>query len=129
VASEETVVNIQWNGRETVPMVSQILGHAGRIVLQLAPEFNHALFRKLHPEAKHRPIEGVDKAGDAGLLRSVSEIEGLEDLALLIDLLRAEDARVHIVSPPRLIIEVPEDSAGAVYGDDESGAAGQLSER
>ena len=122
------MVNILWNGPETVPVVSQILGHAGRIVLQLAPEFNHALFLKLHPEAKPRPIERVDKAGDVGLLKSVSEIEGLEDLVLLIDVLRAEDAWVHVVSPPRLIIEVSNGPAAVAYGDDESGVAGQLAD-
>jgi hypothetical protein len=105
--SKEPVMSVQWKGRETVPAVSQMIGYAEQIELQLAPEYNHALFRKLHPEAPRAVVESVDKSGDAELLNTVSAISGLEDLALLVDLLRAEDASIHIVSPPRVIIQVP----------------------
>ncbi len=104
---KEPVTRLQWNGRETVPMVSQMIAYTNRIELRLAPEYNHALFKKLHPDAPQGRIESVDKAGDAELVNVMSEINGLEDLALLVDVLRAEDAAVRIVSPPNIIISVP----------------------
>jgi hypothetical protein len=97
---KEPVMNVQWNGRETVPIISQMIAYAGRIELRLAPEFNHALFQKLHPEAPHSVVESLDRSGDAELLNVVSEVDGLHDIALLVDILRAEDAWVQIVSPP-----------------------------
>ncbi len=104
---KEPVIHLQWNGRETVPMVGQMLGRTELIEIQLAPEYNHALFQKLHPEAPRAAVENIDKSGDAELLNTVSEINGLEDFALLVDVLRSEDASLHIVSPPMVIIEIP----------------------
>jgi hypothetical protein len=106
---QEPVTSVQWNGRETVPMVSQVIAYSRQIEIQLAPEYNHALFLKLHPDAPLTEKESVDKSGDAELLNRVSEINGLENIALLVDTLRAEDAWVHIVSPSRIIIGVPSD--------------------
>ena len=103
----DPVTSVQWNGRETVPMVSQMIAYTDQIELCLAAEFNHALFQKLHADAPKGRVESVDTAGDAELLNIVSEIRGLEDLALLVDVLRAEDASVRIVSPPSIIINVP----------------------
>jgi len=110
---KEPVMSVQWNGRETVPMVNQVIAYSRQIEIQLAPEYNHALFRKLHPEAPLSEVESVDKSGDAQLLNRVSEINGLEDIALLVDMLRAEDAWVRIVSPSRIIIGVPGDPPAA----------------
>lgn len=106
---KDPVMRVQWKGRETVPMVSQLLEYTEQIELQLAPEYNHALFRKLHPEAPRATLERVDRTGGAELLNTVSQIRGLEDLALLVDTLDAEDVSLHIVSPPMVIIEVPAD--------------------
>ena len=47
----EPVTSVQWNGRETVPMVSQIIAYTDQIELCLAAEFNHALFQTLHADA------------------------------------------------------------------------------
>ncbi len=104
---KEPVVHLQWNGRETVPLVSQMLEQTDLIEIQLAPEYNHALFEKLHPEAPRAVVETVNKSGDAELLNTVSQINGLEDFALLVDVLRTEEAALHIVSPPTVIIEMP----------------------
>ena len=109
----EPIMNVRWDGRETVPIISQMIAYAGRIELQLAPECNHALFQKLHPEAPHGGGESVDKSGDAELLEEVANIEGLEEIALLVDILQDEDAWVHIVSPPTIIIEIPEEPPAA----------------
>lgn len=105
---KDPVMRVQWKGRETVPVVSQLLEYTEQIELQLAPEYNHALFEKLHPEAPRATVELVDRTGGAELLKTVSQIRGLEELALLIDTLDAEDASLHIVSPPMVIIEVPD---------------------
>jgi hypothetical protein len=70
VRREGDVVSLQWQGRKTVLIVSRTIARKGRIVRRVAPELNHALFRSLHRQARQRPIERVDRAGDAGLLRS-----------------------------------------------------------
>lgn len=109
----EPVTRIQWKGRESVPVVSQLLEYTEQIELQLAPEYNHALFEKLHPEAPRAVVEQVDRTGGAELLNTVSEIRGLEDMALLVDTLAAEDVSLHIISPPAVIIEVPDPGPAA----------------
>jgi hypothetical protein len=100
-------VSVEWNGRETVALVSQMIAYTGQIRLWLPPECNHALFHRLHPEAGGRVIETVDRSGDPDLLKDLSGIEGLEDLALIVDMLHAEEASVQIVSPPQVIIRIP----------------------
>jgi hypothetical protein len=101
------VISVHWNGRETVAMLSQAIAHTGQIQLRLPPEHNHALFQRLHPEARGSTIENVNRSGDADLLKTVSGIDGLEDLALIVDMLHAEEASVQIVSPPEVIIRIP----------------------
>ena len=104
---KEPVISVHWNGRETVAMLSQTIAHTGQIQLRLPPEYNHALFQKLHPEAQGSTIENVERSGDPELLKTVSEIDGLEDLALIVDMLHAEEASVQIISPPEVIIRIP----------------------
>jgi hypothetical protein len=103
----EPVVRVQWSGRDTVAMISEAIAYTGEIRLRLPPECNHALFERLHPEERGQTIEIVHKSGDPDLLKAVSEIAGLEDLALIVDVLHAEEASVQIVSPPEVIIRVP----------------------
>lgn len=109
----EPVKRLRWQGRQTVPVVSQLLGTTDQIELELARGYNHALFRKLHPEAPRATVELVDKAGSAELLNTVSEITGLEDLVLLVEVLQDEEASVHIVSPPAIVIQVPDNPPAA----------------
>jgi hypothetical protein len=40
-------------------------------------------------------------------LNVVSQIDGLEDIALLVDVLSTEGARVHIVGLPKIIGKIP----------------------
>jgi hypothetical protein len=49
----------------------------------------------------------VHRSGDPDLLKTVSGIDCLEDLALIVDMLHAEEASVQIVSPPEVIIRIP----------------------
>lgn len=109
----EPVTRVTWKGRETVPVVSQLLERSEQIELRLAQGYNHALFQKLHPEAPHASVESIDKTGDAELLNSVSEITGLEDLALLVEVLRAERVSLHVVSPPTIVIQLPDNPPAA----------------
>jgi hypothetical protein len=104
---KEPVISVNWNGRETVAMLSQAIAYTAQIQIRLPPECNHALFQRLHPEARGSTIENVDRSGDPELLKTVSEIDGLEDLALIVDMLHAEEAAVQIVSPPEVIIRIP----------------------
>ena len=101
------VISVDWNGRETVAMLSQAIAHTGQFRLRLPAEYNHALFQKLHPEALGSTIENVHRSGDSDLLKTVSGIDGLEDLALIVDMLHDEEASVQIVSPPEVIIRIP----------------------
>lgn len=109
----EPVTRVRWKGRETVPQVSRLLASAEQIELELAQGYNHALFRKLHPEAPRASVEQVDKSGNAELLNTVSEITGLEDLVLLVEILREEAVSVHIVSPPTIVIQAPHNPPAA----------------
>jgi hypothetical protein len=109
----DPVKRVQWHGRETVPIVSRLLETTDQIELELARGYNHALFRKLHPEAPRATVEQVDKTGNAELLNTVSEITGLEDLVLLVEILQEEDASLHIVSPPAIVIQVQDNPPAA----------------
>jgi hypothetical protein len=104
---KEPVISMHWNGRETVAMLTQAIAYTSQIQLRLPPECNHALFERLHPEARGLTVENLDRSGDPELLRTVSEIDGLEDLARIVDMLHAEEASVQIVSPPEVIIRIP----------------------
>ena len=46
--NKEPMMKGRWNGREMVPIISQMIVFAGQIEPQLAPVFNHARFQKQH---------------------------------------------------------------------------------
>lgn len=96
-------IEIEWRGEATIPEISEALNDNGRVDLVLPANFNHALFAHLYPDTE-AGAEEIDIEGGPELLRSVAGVDGLDDLLALKDLAETVDARIHIVSPPRLIM-------------------------
>ena len=94
---------IEWRGEATIPEISEALNDNGRVDLVLPANFNHALFARLYPGTA-AGAEEIDIRGGPELLRSVASVDGLDDLRTLMDLAETVDARIHVISPPRLIM-------------------------
>ncbi|MFA7386947.1 MAG: hypothetical protein WCZ87_04725 [Thiohalobacteraceae bacterium] len=96
-------IEIEWRGEATLPEISEALNDNGRVDLVLPANFNHALFAHLYPGTT-AGAEEIDIQGGPELLHSVARVDGLDDLLALKDLAETVDARIHIISPPRLIM-------------------------
>ena len=96
-------IEIEWRGEATIPEISEALSDNGRVDLVLPANFNHALFAHLYPGTA-AGAEEIDIQGGPELLHSVAGVDGLDDLLALKDLAEAVDARIRIISPPRLIM-------------------------
>jgi hypothetical protein len=98
------VHHFNWQGKETVDVVQELLGHPLRVEIRLAQDYNHALFRAFHSDAAASALEELYISGGAELLAPVSKLAGLGELAELIEPLKQTNANVVITSPPRIII-------------------------
>ena len=100
--TNETVFT--WRGKETVDAILASLVPPARVAIVLPENYNHALFAGLNPAADNAQTEELDIEGDVMLLRKVSSLRGLEDLAALIEPLSGLAASVTVLSPPRIVI-------------------------
>ncbi|MDT8385869.1 MAG: hypothetical protein RQ736_00005 [Thiogranum sp.] len=100
------LVALTWHGHETVAAIPEMLEVTERIEVVLPADYNHALFRALHPRASSSDLEQLDVRGGPELLAQMARVNGLQELEILIDALHAARAQVQIVSPPMLVIEV-----------------------
>ena len=105
---EESRIRLSWDGRASADNIQTLLGEPGCIEIRLAPEYNHALYSRLHSAAARAGVEEIDRSGGAELLETVAGIRGLEDFSQLVAPLAQSGASVHIESPPRVIIEIPD---------------------
>ena len=105
---EESRIKLSWSGRASADRIQNLLGKPGCIEIRLAPEYNHALYSRLHSAAAQAGAEDIDMTGGAELLETVAGIRGLEDFSQLVEPLAQTGASVHIESPPRVIIEIPD---------------------
>lgn len=99
--------HMQWQGARTVAEVSAALESRCHIEIQLARSLNHTLFRCFHPDAPPAAVEALDIRADSRLLETLATVPGLEALRDLAGPLAATNATVQLVSPPRLVIQVP----------------------
>lgn len=96
-------IEIEWQGEATIPQIGEALDSNGRADLVLPANYNHALFVHLYPDTE-AGVEDIDVTGGAEVIRSIAEIEGLQDLDAVADLVESSKAEVRVVSPPRVII-------------------------
>ena len=98
---------MHWSGTVSAREIKSMLGQADQFEIQLAPEYNHVLYSRLHSAKAQAGSENIDKTGGVELLEKIADIQGLEALAELVAPLSRAGASVHIESPPWIIIELP----------------------
>lgn len=103
---KEPLAKLVWHGDDTIETVRGLLDTAQSIEITLPASYNHALFRAFNPGAADAVLEDLDVHGDAELLTTVARVHGLEALADLRPVLEPLPARVHVLSPPTLIIDL-----------------------
>lgn len=103
----EPMARLVWQGADTIAAIDDLLERTDRIEIALPADYNHVLYRVFHPGAADHALEDLDIRGDAEVLRRMSGVRGLEEFARLIDRLAAADASVQILSPPRVLIDLP----------------------
>lgn len=103
----EPLIRLRWRGYETIEAIPELLNQAEKIEIQLPADYNHALFCVLHPDSSAAELEDIDTSGGPELLRDIATVSGLEAFSALIQDLSAARASVRIISPPKLIINMP----------------------
>jgi hypothetical protein len=103
---KEPTVRLTWEGKESIRKVLSLVDQAEQIELQLTPDFNHTLFAHLHPDAPRAAVEETDAEGGVELIQVLADIEGLEAFSALTDVLKNKDARIRVISPPMVIIDL-----------------------
>lgn len=104
---KEPLIKLTWHGHETVAVIPKLLEEAEKIEIILPFDYNHALFRALHPDARAADFEDIDTQGGPELLSQMATVSGLEGLEELIEVLSGVHASVRVISPPTLLITVP----------------------
>lgn len=104
---KEPLIRLSWQGRETIETLHTLMDHTEQIEIILPIDYNHALFHTLHPDAAASELEDIDASGGPELLAVVASINGLEEFASLTKILTAKQARVQVISPPKVIIHLP----------------------
>lgn len=101
---KEPWIRLIWHGHETIASLPALLEQTEQIGIDLPVNYNHALFRRLHPQAHAAELENIDRSGGPELLAEIAAIAGLEEFAALTEALTAAGATVQVVSPPQVII-------------------------
>ena len=103
----EAVIRLNWNDDETIAAIPDLLMHAHQVEITLPADYNHALFRALHPDAPASEPEVLDIHAGPEVLADIAHVRGLEKLTGLAEPLAAAHASLHVLSPPMLVIELP----------------------
>jgi hypothetical protein len=101
---KEPWIRLIWHGHETIASLPVLLEQTEQIGIDLPVNYNHALFRRLHPQAHTAGVENIDRSGGPELLAEIAAIAGLEGFAALTEALTTAGATVQVVSPPQVII-------------------------
>ena len=101
---KEPLIKLTWQGDATVDRIPALLDQADRIQIALPAEYNHALFRTLHPNASDAAVESIDINAGPEILDAVAKVGGLESLANLTAILTRAHASVTLRSPPTIVI-------------------------
>ncbi len=103
----DAVIRVNWNDDETIAAIPELLRRDQPIEITLPADYNHALFRALHPDAPASEPEEIDIHAGPELLADITRVRGLEKLTSLTEPLTAAHASLHLLSPPMLVIEPP----------------------
>ncbi|MFN2329852.1 MAG: hypothetical protein ABR612_13125 [Chromatocurvus sp.] len=103
---KEPLIRLVWNGAATTAEIAELLDLAEQIEITLPANYNHALFRTLHPDAPVSALEDLDTRAGPELLADIATVRGLENLAALTDTLIDAQATLHLLSPPTLLIDL-----------------------
>lgn len=109
---KEPLIKLTWQGDATVARIASLLNQAERIDVALPAEYNHTLFRILHPDADVAAVEAIDIDAAPEILDAIAKIRGLESLASLTAVLTRAKASVSLFSPPTLVIYNPSERHG-----------------
>ncbi|MGH8763446.1 MAG: hypothetical protein ACREUR_09485 [Nitrosospira sp.] len=104
---KEPLIELPWHGHETIESIPALLDQAEQIKITLPENYNHALYRTLHPGAPRVQLEEIDASGGPELLADVATVSGLEELSTLTGALTEAQATVQVVSPPTVVITLP----------------------
>ena len=104
---KEPLIELPWHGHETIEAIPALLDQAEQIKITLPTNYNHALYRALHPEAPRVQLEEIDASGGPELLAHIATVSGLEELTALTGALTAAQATVQVISPPTVVITLP----------------------
>ena len=104
---KEPLLKLTWHGRETAEAIPSLLDRAEQLEINLPANYNHSLYRLLHPHAPPAQLEDIEVSGGPRLLVDIASIKGLEELASLAGQLTALQATVRISSPPKVVITLP----------------------
>jgi len=106
--TEKAATRLIWEGRSTLGKLRELVQARMNFELQLPQDYHFTLFRHLYPDAPPGEPDFVDVRGTAELLKKVAEIRGLEQLADLVELVTAAQAKLHIQSPaPGILVCFP----------------------
>lgn len=97
------LTEIEWQGDSSLVEIAAGLEENGKVEVLLPSNFNHALFAHFYPDAP-AGIEALDINGGAEVLQRAAELDGLEDLRALQRWVAERQARVQLLSPPRIVI-------------------------
>lgn len=104
----EPLIRLAWHDQETVGSIPRLIGLAERIEISLPENYNHAMFRALHPDTTTARLEQFDVSGGLDLLHILGGINGLESLNGLAEALEGTRTMIRVVSPPTLIFTLPD---------------------
>lgn len=104
---KEPLIELPWHGHETIESIPALLDQAEQIKITLPENYNHALYRALHPEAPWVQLEEIDVSGGPELLADIATVSGLEELIALSGALTVAQAKVQVISPPTVVITLP----------------------
>lgn len=96
-----------WEGDATVKAAREALARGAAVEIALPLGVHHALFRHLYPDTAQGMPEDLDETGGPELLRRVSTVAGLEELARLERPAKAAGYRVQLLSPDPAVVLIP----------------------
>jgi len=104
--AKQPLISLTWNGHATATVIPELIDLAEHIEIVLPANYNHVLFRTLNPDAPDAALEDLDIRAGSELLTAIAAVGGLEDLAILVDVLNDAQASLRLVSPPTLMIDL-----------------------
>lgn len=104
---KDPLIKLTWHGHETIEAIPELLNHAQQLEITLPTNYNHSLFRILHPDEPAAQLEEINASGGPELLADIATVSGLHEFTELTQALAALHATVQVVSPPKVLITLP----------------------